>query len=425
MKKIPLLICVLLLCSCAIQQPSGWADGKVYTISESEIAQYQARFQERWKQRSNEQQKKSTQSADKNNVARKANKVMAGDDVPSVAGKTIPSVSDRKPSQWQFTDSEVTMIGGGTTLHGDYQQQGKNLYIRINGRKFTAFYDGSKITFPEKKRTIADYTPYEKPYADDCVQHDGYYRCWHIHVPGNLDGPVPLLVDMHGFGGTAERQRGLTGFDRLADDEAFIVVWPQGMNASWNAGPLCCGHSVADDVDDVGFLRKMIARVGSQQNIDQDRIYVTGLSNGSAMSQRFANEASDLVAATASLALYLLVPESENYSPVPVLEIHGTKDSVVNWHEAGPFPGAMRNLETWATMNQCSGEPVESWREGAHYALTYEDCQQGADVTLVTIHEGGHVIYPNMGSRINTTAMAWDFVKRFSKNKWGRSKVPE
>ncbi len=416
MKKVSLLVCVFLLCSCAVQQPSGWADGKVYTLSESEVAQYQARFQEGWKQRSNEKQKKPTQTADtKNTAARKTGNVSAGHDFPSVAGKTIHGEGGDKPAQWQFTDSKVTMIGDETTLHGDYQQEGKNLYIRIAGRKFAAIYDGSKITFPEKKQAMADYTPYEKPYADDCVQHDGYHRCWHIHVPENLEGPVPLLVDMHGFGGTAEGQKRLTGFDRLADEEKFVVVWPQGMNSSWNAGPLCCGHSVADDVDDVGFLRKMIARVGSQQNIDQGRVYVTGLSNGSAMSQRFANEASDLVAATASLALYLLVPESENYAPVPALEIHGTKDSVVNWSEAGRLPGAMKNLETWATMNQCSGEPVESWREGSHYALTYEDCQQGAEVTLVTIHEGGHVIYPNRGSRINTTAMAWDFMKRFSK----------
>lgn len=416
MNKTSLLVCVVLLSSCAVRQPSGWADGKVYSLSESEVSEHQARFQERLKQRSNEQQKKPSQSAGiKSTAAGETKSVSADDDFPSVAGKTIHSEGGSKPVQWQFTDSEVTMIGEETTLHGDYQQEGENLHISFNGRTFTAIYDGSEIRFPERKRSVADYAPYEKSYADDCVQHDGYYRCWYVHVPENLEGPVPLLVDMHGFGGTAEQQRNLTGFDRLADDEGFVVVWPQGMNSSWNAGPLCCGHSVADDVDDVGFLRKMIARVSSQQAIDQGRIYVTGLSNGSAMSQRFANEASDLVAATASLALYLLVPKSESYSPVPVLEIHGTKDSVVNWDAKGAFPGAMKNLETWATLNQCRGEPVESWREGPHYALTYEDCQQGTEVTLVTIHEGGHVIYPNMGSRINTPAMAWDFMKRFSK----------
>ncbi|MDG2072309.1 MAG: hypothetical protein P8J55_11455 [Pseudomonadales bacterium] len=401
MKKVSLLVCVLLFSSCAVQQPSGSAAGKVYTIPESEMAQYQERF---------------NQPAKKEKTAPQKAKRSGAGDGPSVAGKTIPSTTNGQTVQWRFTDDKVTMIGEKRTLRGDYEQRGKNLYFNITGKKIAAVYDGRKITFAaEKKRPAADYTQYQKPYADDCVMHEGYYRCWYIHVPETLNSAAPLLVDMHGFGGNPERQRMLTGFDRLADEEKFIVVWPLGMNASWNAGPLCCGHSVKDNVDDVGFLRKMIARVSGEQNIDQRRIYVTGLSNGSGMSQRFANEASDLVAATASLALYLLVPKSETYSPVPMLEIHGTKDSVVNFEGAGTFPGAIRNLETWAAMNQCSGEAVESWREGPHYALTYEDCQQGAEVTLVTIHEGGHVIYPSQGSRINTTGMAWDFMKRFSK----------
>ena len=416
MKKVSLLICVLLLSSCAVQQPSGWATGKIYTIPESDMGQYQDRLKQRQTSRDKER-KPAAQPTEKIQASRKSKAARGNDQGPSVAGKTILSKSDKgkKATQWQFTDSEVTMISDQETLHGDYQQEGRKLNISMAGRKFNAFYDGSKITFPKRNRAPADYTSYQKPYADDCVEHDGYYRCWYIHIPEGLKGPAPLLVDMHGFGGNAEGQKRLTGFDRLADDEGFIVVWPQGMNASWNAGPKCCGHSVADGVDDVGFLRKMIARVGGQQAVDQRRVYITGLSNGSAMSQRFANEASDLVAATASLALYLLVPESDNYEPVPVLEIHGTKDGVVNWGEKGAFPGAMKNLKSWATMNQCRGEPVESWREGSHYALTYENCKAGTEVTLVSIHEGGHVIFPTRGSRINTTAMAWDFMKRFSK----------
>lgn len=401
MNKVFLLFCVLLFSSCAVQQLSGWPAGKVYTIPESEMAQYQERF---------------NQPAKKEKTAPQKAKLSRAGDGPSVAGKTIPSTTNGQTVQWRFTDDKVTMIGEKKTLRGDYEQRGKNLYFDITGKKIAAVYDGRKITFAaEKKRPAADYTQYQKPYADDCVMHEGYYRCWYIHVPETLNSAAPLLVDMHGFGNNPERQRMLTGFDRLADEEKFIVVWPLGMNASWNAGPLCCGHSVKDNVDDVGFLRKMIARISGEQNIDQRRIYVTGLSNGSGMSQRFANEASDLVAATASFALYLLVPKSDTYSPVPMLEIHGTKDSVVNFEGAGAFLGAIRNLETWAAMNQCSGEAVESWREGPHYALTYEDCQQGAEVTLVTIHEGGHVIYPSQGSRINTTGMAWDFMKRFSK----------
>ena len=105
------------------------------------------------------------------------------------------------------------------------------------------------------------------------------------------------------------------------------------------------------------------------------------------------------------------------------MEIHGTqhpvvsytKDPVFSYPGLGPFPGAMGNLENWRTMNGCKGKPVESWREGEHFALTYDRCRNGSEVTVVTINEGGHVIYPGAGSNINTTEIAWDFMKRFSK----------
>ena len=401
---------MFLLVSCVVQQQPGWAVGKVYTIPESEMGQYKKRSNS-----SADRKKKTAQT-----VVPKAQRGGLGDGL-SVAGRTIISTTNGQSMEWKFTEDQVTMIGSDRTLYGEYKQRGKNLYFSFSGKNSAAVYDGNNIIFAEKSRPAPDYTKYQKPYADDCVKHDGYYRCWYIHVPENLNGTAPLLVDMHGFGDNPEQQKMLTGFDHLADEEKFIVAWPLGMNFSWNAGPLCCGHSVSnnvsvkDNVDDVGFLRKMIAKVISQESIDQHRVYVTGFSNGSAMAQRFANEASDIVAATASLASYLLVPKSDTFSPVPMLEIHGTKDSVVNWSSAGRFPGALKNLSTWAAMNKCSGEPVESWREGPHYALTFADCQQGVEVTLVTVHEGGHVIYPSVGSRINTTAMVWDFMKRFSK----------
>lgn len=234
-------------------------------------------------------------------------------------------------------------------------------------------------------------------------------------MPDNLTGKVPLLLDLHGFTGSAEWQRNLSGFSQLADRDKFIAVWPDGLHNSWNAGNACCGQSVADNIDDVGFLRKLIDNVSDQHGIDQSRIYITGISNGSAMSQRFVNEASDIIAASASLALYLLVPPEENYTPVPLMEIHGTQDKVVNWDGSDNFPSAMENLDTWRSMNHCKGEAVESWREGDHYALTYNRCRAGAEVTLVRIYQGGHVIYPNRGANIDTPQMAWDFMKRFSK----------
>ena len=191
------------------------------------------------------------------------------------------------------------------------------------------------------------------------------------------------------------------------------VGWPYGLCDVWNSGS-CCGTAVTDSIDDMGFLRKMIEQLVDQYNIDENRIYTTGLSNGSCMAQMLVNKASDLIAASASMAQYLLAPPDPDYTPVSMMEIHGTEDMVVKY-EKDYFPGAMENLETWRMMNNCDGTAVETWRSGDSYTLTYQNCDGGTEVSLVTVNGAGHVAYQGIQADINTSRMAWDFMKRFSK----------
>jgi poly(3-hydroxybutyrate) depolymerase len=130
------------------------------------------------------------------------------------------------------------------------------------------------------------------------------------------------------------------------------------------------------------------------------------------MAQRLANEASAMVAATASMSLHLLVPEADDYTPVPVMILMGTEDDL---YESGELTGARGNFEVWKTMNDCMGDPVETWRDGNSYALTFKNCRDGTEVTLVTIEGGGHVLYEGQGTDINTSRLAWNFMKKFNK----------
>ena len=79
------------------------------------------------------------------------------------------------------------------------------------------------------------------------------------------------------------------------------------------------------------------------------------------------------------------------------------------------MPGALQNFEKWKTMNNCSGEYTVTWKSGNCVAWTYLDCENETEVTLVTIDGGGHVLYKGLETEINTTKLAWDFMKRFSK----------
>lgn len=125
----------------------------------------------------------------------------------------------------------------------------------------------------------------------------GLTRTYQVHVPASYDGSVvvPLVMDFHGFTSNGGQQAALSGMVQLSDREGFIVAHPDGVNNAWNVG-LCCGNA---GIDDVGFIRAVVAAIGAEANVDPQRIYATGLSNGGAISQRLACEAADLFAAAA------------------------------------------------------------------------------------------------------------------------------
>jgi polyhydroxybutyrate depolymerase len=221
------------------------------------------------------------------------------------------------------------------------------------------------------------------------------------------------VIDFHGWTSNAGSQRSSSGFDELAELEGFVVVWPEGYESSFNAGRLCCAPANEDGIDDVDFTRLLVSVVSEAHEIDLDRVYVTGLSNGCAMAQRVAADASDLVAAVACMSLYLLDDADPGYTPVPVMELHGTNDGVVAYEPSAFFAGAEENWSYWAELNGCTGDPAETWRSDASAARTYQTCAGGSEVSLVTIDRGGHVLYAGVGTDIDTARLAWDFMRRF------------
>ena len=118
---------------------------------------------------------------------------------------------------------------------------------------------------------------------------------------------MPLVVVLHGGGGNAENIEEVTGFSEKADEEGFIVVYPDGSGRldryllTWNAG-FCCGYALENNIDDVGFIRALIEYLQEKYAINRNMIYVTGISNGGMMSYRLGAELSDIVAAIAPVA---------------------------------------------------------------------------------------------------------------------------
>ena len=307
------------------------------------------------------------------------------------------------------------------------------------------------------------------PYTEDgiftCIDHDNLTRCWQTHVPEDLDPEVavPLIIDMHGYASDSTVHRALSSFNDIADEEGAIVVYPDGVsgkrmewemeeNRAWNAG-WCCAHSALDDIDDVGFIEKVVNLSMEMHNVDADRIYASGWSNGCAMAQRLAMESSHVFAAIGCMAFYLITDHVDYYAPIPVMEVHGFLDQVVLYETTAisiPFneemwtnpeaydTGAIENMYEWGAHNGCSG-PVETFELNALYSIQgFDNCEGNASVRLMTIYAAQHNPYSNdvddgtalgavfIGTQglVESSHLVWDFMSRYSKNAGVEGRYP-
>jgi len=262
---------------------------------------------------------------------------------------------------------------------------------------------------------FADFVP--GTHLNLSLSFDSQIRTYDVHVPPSYDGstPVPLVVDLHGATSNKGQQRIISGFQALSDAEGFIVVYPQGLFDTWNAGT-CCGGAVSNGIDDVGFLRALVQAIVAEANIDDRRIYITGLSNGGAMSQRLACEAADLFAAAAPMAFplpYLPLSQCQPSRSMPVQMFMGLTDALV------PYSSAAPSFSYWRDTNGCgNGTPDETVVTGDSMCETYTSCSDGVETGLCSILSTsgapfeGHVLYWN--NDLVLAEVAWDFLSRFA-----------
>src|SRR5580704_1802939 len=249
----------------------------------------------------------------------------------------------------------------------------------------------------------------------------GLARQYFVHVPPSYDGKtkVPLVLVLHGATQSAESIERMSALSATADKETFLAVYPKGTGRlpAWNAGA-CCAYAMENHIDDVGFLRALIARVERDYAVDPKRIFSTGISNGGMMSYRLACEAADQIAAIAP------VEGSQDLDcrpsrPVSVIVFHGTADRLVPF-EGGSTPfqlGSHRSdapvsttVAFWAKQNGCSPAPQRDDSATVHVE-TYSGCRDGSGVALYAI-QGGHHIWPGTPLSHNyvaATSLMWSF----------------
>ena len=240
----------------------------------------------------------------------------------------------------------------------------------------------------------------------------GRERTYYLHVPAGLDpGGSPLVVVLHGGAGTGPGAAKQTHFSAAADLHHFIVAYPNGTDRArpimnlmgkpgfltWNAGH-CCAYAMLNRIDDVAFIRAMVAEIERDHAIDRRQVYATGISNGGMMSYRLACEASDVFAAIGVVSGSLVTPGCAPAAPVAILHIHGTADEYVPL-EGGIgrksigktlYPPPRDGIALWVKADGCRAQPGETQDAAGVKTLDYRDCRAGTEVALRLIEGGGH-----------------------------------
>ncbi|MBI5959497.1 MAG: prolyl oligopeptidase family serine peptidase [Chloroflexi bacterium] len=242
-------------------------------------------------------------------------------------------------------------------------------------------------------------------------EFDGKTRTFRLHIPPGYDGMTafPLVIGLHGGSGSARQFEDNAEINDKADDLGMIVVYPDGTGGlqTWNSG-YCCGRAKAEDVDDVGFIRALIETLQGTLNLDPDRIYAMGMSNGAMMSYRLAAEASDVFAAVGPVAGSIGGQADENSSlwiipapsePVSIISIHGQQDESV-LYEGGVSQGKLdagrvdlsvaESIGFWVEQNGCSSTPQTETTHAGNIIHDVYPCPAGIGVELYTVVDGDH-----------------------------------
>ena len=251
----------------------------------------------------------------------------------------------------------------------------------------------------------------------------GRERVAKVHVPAivKADVEAPLVLNFHGFTSNASQQALLSGMSAKADKEGFVVVYPEGLQSSWNAGA-CCGSSMNDSIDDVGFVSALLDEAEKRLCVDKRRIFVTGMSNGAFLLHKLGCTLADRIAAIAPVAGVVATPTCTPSRPVPVFHTHGTLDALVPFFGDAikGFPSARNSADAWALRNGCSLTPTEVFRNFDARCETYPGCKAGGDVTLCIIEGGGHTwpgglpvpAFGHTSYSMNVTDKMWEFFRQ-------------
>ena len=238
----------------------------------------------------------------------------------------------------------------------------------------------------------------------------GHNRKYLLHIPASYDAfrATPLILFFHGGGGHMEQGAAAYGWRAKSEQEGFIVAFPNGSSrlprqhlATWNAGE-CCGYARDRNIDDVGFVKQVLADIKRQVKIDPGKIFATGMSNGGMLAHVLACEMAETFKAVASVAGTDNTLSCTPSRPISIIHIHAKDDTHVLF-DGGAGKDAFRDQSKVTDFTSVE-ETINRWivRNGAGktarrvldvpgaYGDLYTSKYNDAQIELVVTETGGH-----------------------------------
>ena len=256
----------------------------------------------------------------------------------------------------------------------------------------------------------------------DSIFVNDSYRSFVTYIPEiySESQPAPLVFNFHGRSSNSFQQMVYGDFRQIADTANFIIVHPQAKPDITSSNSWGLGLMSNDDMD---FINELYSYLLFLYNINTNKIYSTGMSNGGYMSYQLACHMSDKIAAIASVSGAMSTQTQLNCNPtrpMPILEIHGTADAILNYDEI------LNDIEYWRDFNNCNFIPdiavipnIDSSDLSSVEHFVYDNCDNGVTTELYKIINGGHT-WPGSNlsigltnADINASSEIWDFFSKY------------
>ena len=263
------------------------------------------------------------------------------------------------------------------------------------------------------------------------IEVEGETREYLIYVPNTYDTiqSFPLMLNFHGWTMSARNQMEVSDMRALSETDEFILVYPQGTrlwgSTHWNVGSWTLGSNAKD----VEFIADLINQIADNYNIDDERVYACGYSNGGFFSHELACQLSQKIAAIGTVAANISEETINNCNPshpIPIITISGTRDDEVEYDGSIPERTLSQEetLEYWRTFNKVDTVPIitnmpdlNSLDGSTAVRYQYVNGDNDSEVEHYKVVDGGHDWPGTFGNMdINSDSVIWNFVSQFDIN---------